>query len=99
MPVNCDCAVVSEDEWHKTQPILLNNAWPFDAEADNGAGVGGAVRRMKMAKLVTSEFALPVSERSGGVGVVSSGVALNTQPGTAARSLGKPSLETPCSTL
>src|SRR5260370_2005961 len=99
MPVNCDLAVLSVSLWHKTQPVLLNNFWPFNSEGVLVVGVGGAVRRMNMAKLVTSEFALPVSEVLGGVGVVSSGVALNTQFGTAARSLGKPSFETPCSTL
>src|SRR5215467_396764 len=99
MPVNGDAAVFNDDEWHRTQPMLLNNAWPFMAEAESGAGVGGAVRRMKTAKLVVSDSGLPVSETSGGTGVLSSGVALNTQPGTAARSLVNSSLETPCSTL
>src|SRR5262249_55452549 len=99
MPVNGDAPVLSVGVWHRAQPMLLNNAWPFCAEVESGAGIGGDDRRMKMANILVSELALPLSESPGGTGVLSSGVPLNTQPGTAARSLGKFSLETPCSTL
>src|SRR5262249_46632263 len=104
MPVNLDLAVVSDGEWHMAQPMLLNRFDPFWIDGDDGPGVGGAVRRMNAAKLMMSEdiwFAVPVLPPVSGLVmfVESSGVALNTQPATAERSLGKPSLETPCSTL
>src|SRR5579859_339509 len=104
MPVNGDSPVVSEEEWHRTQPILLNNTWPFSSEAVCVVGVGGAVRRMNAAKFTVSDDifeAVPVSPSSSGLVMLveSSGVPLNTQPETAARSLGNSSLATPCSTL
>src|SRR5579884_1642144 len=102
MPVNCDLPVVSEGVWHRAQPMLLKRFEPFCAEADIGAGVGGAESRMKAAKFTVSdeksEAGLPLLVLLTS-GVTSSGVALNTQPETAARSLGKSSFETPCSTL
>jgi hypothetical protein len=66
------------------------------------AGVGGAKRRMNIAKLMTSEeksddalalFVVSVKL------VVSSGVGLNAHPAVVFRSFGKSSLVTPISTL
>src|SRR5260370_38458266 len=99
MELTGDAAVFSVDGHPSQQALLLNNDCAMTGEAESGAGVGGAVRRMNTAKLVVSESGLPVSETLGGTGVLSSGVSLNTQPGTAARSLENNSLETPCSTL
>src|SRR5258706_525495 len=92
MPVSGDAAVVRFREWHCTQPTLSKSAEPRVAEAESAAGVGGASMRAKLAKCTTSDA--PSLLDSG-----SSGVALKTQPGTPERSLVKPSLVTPCSTL
>src|SRR5215471_18036818 len=105
MPVKGDFPVCSVSLWHKTQPILLNNALPFSSEAVCVVAVGGAVRRMKAAKFTVSDDileAVPVVETpSSGLTMLveSSGLELYTQPEAAARSFGNSSLETPCSTL
>src|SRR5579859_2265762 len=109
MPVKGDAAVVRLVEWHRLQPMVLNRAAPLVVEEVDAAGVGGAVRRMKAAKLTTSE---DISERVPMVVpkftlvlsglrmlLLSSGVALKTQPVVVLRSSGKASLVTPCSTL
>src|SRR5262249_13091560 len=82
--------------------MLPNNADPLCADDVSAAGAGGAVRRMNAAKLTVSDdrsetlpTGLPFTVRL----VPSSGPGLKTQPGTAERSLGKTSFETPCSTL
>src|ERR1043165_296840 len=93
MPVMGEAAVVRLREWQCTQPTLSNSAEPRVAAADKGAGVGGADRRMKFANCTMSEVPPSLVE------IGSSGVGLKTQPGTAERSLVKPSLLTPCSTL
>jgi hypothetical protein len=66
------------------------------------AGVGGAKRRMNIAKLMTSEeksdAALALFVVSVKL-VVSSGVGLNAHPVVVFRSFGKSSLVTPISTL
>src|SRR5258708_39862932 len=92
MPVKYVAAVVSEGLWHNAQPMVLNNALPFNSEALAVVGAGGAARRMKIAKLATSEDPPETAAWSSGVG-------LKTQPGTPPRSFGKISFETPCSTL
>src|SRR5258708_38146224 len=102
MPVNIDAAVGRLGEWQFAQLMLVNSDCPFWADADSGAGVGGAERRMKIVKLLTSDpvwTAVPVVPPLTVKLVESSGVGLNTQPGTADRSFGNPSFETPCSTL
>src|SRR5579871_1691705 len=100
MPVYRDWPVVREGEWHKLQPTLLNSAAPFCVEVVDGPGVGGADRRMNIAKFVMSEFASalppPVSAAEF---VASSGIELKRHPVTADRSFGKISFETPISTL
>src|ERR1700678_1478604 len=109
MPVNGEAPVVRVGEWHRLQPIALNTVAPFRIDAVDGAGVGGALRRENAAKFTTSDAisdAVPIVVPTLGLlgfafttFVESSGDPLNTQPATALRSLGKFSLETPCSTL
>src|ERR1700722_11325881 len=99
-----DAAVVSDVEWHSAHPTLLNKLLPFGAADACGAGCGGADNRAKIAKFTTSDDmvdAVPNGRRVFGSRstVESSGVALKTQPGTAERSFGNISFETPCSTL
>src|SRR5277367_4220406 len=109
MPVNGEAAVVSDVEWQSAQPTRLNRLAPFCVDAVGDAGVGGAERRMNAAKFTTSD---DISEAVPNIVpklelvllalirfVASSGVELNTQPATAARSFGNSSLDTPCSTL
>jgi len=101
--------VVRLSEWQSTQPIpgfelVPNSALPLSSDCVLVVGVGGAVNRMKAAKLTESAdiwFAVPVVPPPTGLVMLveSSGVGLNTQPATADRSFGNPSLETPCSTL
>src|SRR6476620_7578904 len=86
------------------QPTLLNRVDPLLIEVDDDAGVGGAARRMKAAKLITSpdiSLAVPVVPPVLGlvICVASSGRRLKMQPACSDRSLPKPSLVTPCSTL
>ena len=103
MPANFDMPVVKVEVWHKAQPTPLNRLAPFLAEADIGAGVGGAESRMKAAKFTRSEdraAAVPVGlPLPSTILVASSGEPLYTQPAPPARSLPKASFETPCSTL
>src|SRR5580692_12226169 len=109
MPVKMEGPVERVGEWQRLQPIALNWAAPFNVDAVEGAGVGGAERRLKAAKFTMSEdisdsvpTAVPkLGLRGLGLSrlVASSGDPLKTQPGTALRSLGKLSLDTPCSTL
>jgi hypothetical protein len=110
IPVNGDLSVVSEAEWQSTQPIpgvellVPNSALPLSSEDEAVVGVGGADNLMKAAKLTVSEdiwLAVPVVPPPLGLVMLveSSGVELNTQPATAARSFWKTSLATPCSTL
>jgi len=68
-----------------------NNALPLSSEGVLVVGAGGAANRMKAAKLTVSAMAPPPV---GLIFVESSGVGLNTQPATADRSFGNPSLET-----
>jgi hypothetical protein len=88
--------------WHRPQPILTNWLAPWTDVLVGAAGVGAADRRMKAAKLTTSE---EKSDAGLAVGsdtarfVESSGVAFNRHPGVSSRSLGNASLVTPCSTL
>jgi hypothetical protein len=87
MPVYGDCPVVSLGVWQSEQPIDENRAAPFCVDDVAGAGVGGAERRANNAKLTASEDiseAVPVLlPPSLSMCVLSSGVLLNTQPGTA----------------
>src|ERR1700746_1039229 len=103
MPVYGDCPVGSVDEGQRRQPIDQNGAAPFCVDEPAAAGVGGAERRANSAKLTASpdiSEAVPVvPPLSFTVCVLSSGVALNTQPGTALRSFGNSSFATPISTL
>ena len=87
-----DFAVFKDGVWHNAQPMVLKRLEPFCADAMNGTGAGGADSRMNVAKFVTS-LEPPA------MGVESSGVTLNTQPGTAERSFMKTTFATPCSTL
>src|SRR5579885_2723300 len=98
----------SETVWQRLHPTLSNNWAPFWVEGVGGAGTGGALRRAKVANCTTSEelpelslaVAPPLSVGAwSGTPPTSSGEPLKTQPATAERSLGKSSLETPCSTL
>src|SRR5579864_5782136 len=109
MPVKIDCPVVSVGEWQRAHPIELNRAAPFRVEGVGVAGVAGAVKRMKAAKFTMSDDiseTVPIGMPKFGLRGLgfsrfeaSSGEPLKTQPATAFRSLGKFSLETPCSTL
>src|SRR5215469_6051704 len=80
-----------------------NRAAPFCVEVVGTAGVGGADRRANSAKFTASpdiSDAVPVvPPLSLTVCVLSSGVALNTQPGTALRWFRNSSFATPISTL
>jgi hypothetical protein len=89
--------------------VLVDDAVDVEVLVDDAvgvapgvAGVGGAKRRMNIAKLMTSEeksddalalFVVSVKL------VVSSGVGLNAHPAVVFRSFGKSSLVTPISTL
>src|SRR5262245_49975615 len=102
MPVNLDGPVVKVGVWHRAHPTVLNNFAPFCAEDVNGAGAGGADRRMNQPTVIISAdsslavpFELPFNSRL----VASSAEPLKMQPGTADRSFGNNSFETPCSTL
>src|SRR5712692_5933976 len=109
MALYCDLPVVRLAVWHRTQPILLNRAAPFISDAVAVVGAGGSDSRMKAAKFTVSAVisdAVPSVVPKLALAVLgfrmlvsSSGVPLNTQPETAARSLGNSSLATPCSTL
>src|SRR5215831_2929132 len=103
MPVYADFPVVSVGEWQSAQPIAANTAAPFCVDEVAAAGVGGADRRATSAKLTASDDmseAEPVFDPpSLSICVLSSGLPLNTQPGTALRSLGNNSFATPISTL
>src|SRR5271169_3935011 len=109
MPVKTEAAVVREGEWHRVQPILLNRFAPFCVDGVGDAGVAGAESRMNAAKFSKSaniSDTVPMGVlKFGLLGLPfrmlleSSGVELNTQPGTALRSFGNNSVETPCSTL
>src|SRR5579859_2003102 len=103
MPVKPEAAVVSDGEWHRAQPMLLNKFEPLIVDWGGCAGVGGAVSRANSAKFKTSDdisesvpivvpkfwlFGLPFRML-----LVSSGVGLNTQPVTALRSLGNTSFD------
>src|SRR5882757_8709290 len=109
MPVIWDGPVVSVGEWQSEQPIEPKSAAPRWVEAVGDAGVGGADKRMKAAKFSRSDDiseVVPIGVPKLGLaelpftrGVASSGELLKTHPATALRSLGKFSLETPCSTL
>ena len=77
--------------------MVLNRLEPLRVESVSGPGVGGAARRMKMAKFTVSENGLSLSSLL--TPLASSGKGLNTQPSTPARSSGNTSLVTPCSTL
>jgi hypothetical protein len=72
--------VVNEGVWHRAQPILEKMALPFVVDGVSGAGVGGASIRMKSAKASMSDrtAVLGFAEKLS----VSSGVALNRQPGS-----------------
>src|SRR5260370_14773115 len=96
MPVNGDPAVVRDGVCHSGRPMLLKSDWPFNWELVLGVGVGGADSRMNAAKFTTSDGVVlpPVP-----MFVWSSGVWLKMQPGTAERSLGNTSFDTPDSTL
>src|SRR3954470_18694389 len=90
--------VVSVSVWQCTQPtpgslLVPKSAAPRFSEALLVVAAGGAERRMNAANSTVS----PASPVTGSV--ASSGVALYWQPAAVARSLGKSSLETPCSTL
>src|ERR1700734_1036598 len=102
MPVYGEAAVVSDVEWHKAQPTAENSFWPFFSEADAVFGAAGAESRMNAAKFTTSDDiseTVPVWLPLYSITDASSGVALNTQPGTAERSFPNTSFATPCSTL
>ena len=104
IPVYGERVVCNVGVWHIAHPIDPKSACPAWAEAVSGAGVGGADSLANAAKFTMSELmseAEPVSAPVVGsvMFVVSSGVPLKTQPGTAERSLGKSSLLTPISTL
>src|SRR5580698_3189462 len=109
MPVNADAAVVRLAEWQRLQPMVLKLFDPLVMDCVGAAGVGGASKRMNTAKFTRSEdisdkvpvvvpkfglLGLPLSML-----LRSSGVALKTHPAVVLRSLVKPSLVTPCSTL
>src|SRR5215510_11038915 len=96
IPVKGDRAVCKVRLWHRAHPMASNKADPRAADGLIDVGVGGADSRMKAAKLTVSEgLVVPPAPML----LESSGVGLKTQPGTADRSLGKSSLDTPCSTL
>src|SRR5215510_13040874 len=103
MPVYGDFPVVSVGEWQSAQPVEENRDAPFWVDEVAAAGVGGAERRENSAKLTASDDmseAEPVFDPpSLSICVLSSGLPLNTQPGTALRSFGNSSLATPISTL
>ena len=109
IPVNGDVPVVSVGVWQSEQPIEAKRAAPFWVELVDVPGVGGADKRLKIAKFRRSDAiseAVPIDVPKFGLlefpfrkGVLSSGELLNTHPVTALRSLGNTSLETPCSTL
>jgi hypothetical protein len=92
-------------EWQRLQPMVLNTVAPFTVDGVDGAGVGGAERRMNAAKFTISDDIsdtvpsvvpkLGLLEFWFKMLVASSGDPLKTQPATALRSLGKFSLETP----
>ena len=96
MPVNGDAAVVRFTEWHSEQPTLTNRFDPLLVDCVGGAGVAGADRRMKSAKLATSDDiseTVPIVVPKLGllllpfrILLVSSGVALKTQPAVVLRS-------------
>src|ERR1700677_3323749 len=99
MPVYGEAAVVSEGEWQSAQPTAVNSFWPFFSDAEAVVGAAGADSRMKAAKFTTSDDIsdpVPVGPPLYTITEASSGVALNTQPGTAERSFMKTSLATPC---
>src|SRR5260370_20069360 len=109
MPVNGDAAVVRFTEWHSEQPTLTNRFDPLLVDCVGGAGGAGADRRMKSAKFATSDDiseTVPIVVPKLGllflpfrILLVSSGVALKTQPAVALRSFCNTSLVTPCLTL
>ncbi len=78
IPVNGELAVVRLSEWQSTQPIpgfelVPNSALPLSSDCVLVVGVGGAVNRMKAAKLTESAdiwFAVPVVPPPHGIGDV-----------------------------
>src|SRR6185295_15575442 len=97
---NGDGPVVSDGVWQSPQPTDMNTARPAVVVALGSAGDGGARKRMNAANsTVSPEASAGVPESTPWLLVWSSGDPLNTQPGTADRSLVKFSFETPCSTL
>src|SRR5205807_10097968 len=96
-----DLVVCRVGVWHKAHPMALKMFLPRAVDVFCGPGAGGAERRMNPAKFTVSEEKSAAGLMPGVAFrlVWSSGVPLNTQPGTALRSLGNTSLLTPCSTL
>src|ERR1700722_20185608 len=102
MPVYGEAAVVSDGEWQSAQPTVVNRSWPFFSDGEAVVGVGGPDSRMNAAKFTVSDDicdTVPASPPLYTITEASSGVLLNTQPGTAERSFMKISLATPCSSL
>src|SRR5437773_320596 len=95
-----DGPVVSVGVWQSPHPTAMKTARPAIVDADPSPGDGGPRKRMNAAnKTVSPETSAGVPESTPPLLVWSSGDPLNTQPGTADRSLVKFSFETPCSTL
>src|SRR4029077_1317322 len=54
-PLGIRAPVSIEGVWHRAQPTPANTWLPRCEEAVAGAGVGGAIRRMKLANASTSD--------------------------------------------
>src|SRR5258708_36562459 len=97
-PLAIALLVLSIGVWQCAQPASSKTARPFEVDGVSGAGVGGASIRMKLVKASTSEITA-VGVAPGAKLTVSSGVALNRQPGVSSRFWGNSWFVTPDSTL
>src|ERR1700694_3539361 len=89
-PVNDDLVVARDSVWQRAQPMAVKMFLPRAFEAVAAAATGAAERRMNAAKFTVSDAKSEAGLMPPGVMVrlvVSSGLPLNTQPGTALRSL------------